>query len=124
MNEYIPNHTEQTRLDDVEYRKLAENLRERVECFPFPGLRVSSYEKLKAESDEFPELMTPIDELVKSFQENGFQIIEEANGNIFILPFNIMPTPNNVRDFSIFPKHLEITPDMDPELKRLILARW
>ncbi len=122
--ETAPEHMEiQRHMGDAEYRALAERIREREVGFPYPGLRQESYDRLKSESDEFPELVTPINELLKLFNEQGIQVVVEDNGNVFILPFYTEPTPNNIRDYSIFPKDLEIIPGMDPDLERLILAR-
>lgn len=123
MNEKVPIPQEHERLADDEYRKLAERLSERIEGFPFPGLEETSYLKLKAESDEFPDMATHIDALIVQFKEKGIQVFVEENGNVFILPLGIPPTPKNVFDNSIFPKYLQVSDDMDPDLKKLISAR-
>lgn len=124
MTEKIPNqHETRGRMGDAEYRALAERIREKEQGFPYPGLRQESYVKLKAESDEFPEIMTPIDDLVQMLTEQGMQVVVEDNGNVFIVPLYTEPTANNIRDYSVFPKDLEVVPEMDPDLRELILGR-
>lgn len=128
MIESIPNSPKQEKLSDLEYRSLGEILSQRVEGFPFPGLDEKSYAKLKSESEEFPDLGVHIDVLMSHYRlGGGIKVFVAKNGNVFIMPRNIPFSKTHVEDcvedYGLFPKHLNITPDMDIELKKLILAR-
>jgi hypothetical protein len=115
MNENIPtNEEEGTSLE--KYNLLAEKLSARVESLPFPSLKEDSYWNLKAESDTYPDCVTHIDDLIKRFEEEGIKVVIGPTKRVYILPFN----SDDIRNDSIFPRHLEITQDMDEDLKMLI----
>jgi hypothetical protein len=100
---------------------LAKELSESRESISFPGIDAESYQKLKANDEEFPGFVTPIDELVQRFENEGIKVVfgrDPESGNVFILPFG----SNDVENDSIFPKHLQIDESMDSRLKELILA--
>lgn len=99
---------------------LAKELSESREGLLFPGIDSDSYQKLKANDEEFPGFVTPIDELVRRFKNEGIKVVfgeDPESGNVFILPFESNDTQND----SIFPKHLQIDDSMDSRLKELIL---
>ena len=99
---------------------LAYELAESRESFPFPGINPDSYERMKADDEEFPGYTTPIDELVKRFQDEGMKVVLGKNpdsGNVFILPQG----SNDIESDSIFPRQLRTTDDMDERLSDLIL---
>lgn len=103
-----------------EYITLGERLANRAEGFPFPGLTDESYRSLKEVAEEFPEYSTPIDELLKKLQDGGMKIDlvigQKGLADIHILPReNADPLMDN-----LFPRHLQITDDMDEDLKKLI----
>ncbi len=85
------------------------------------GIDPEAYAAMKADEEEFPGLVTPIDERIKRLEEQGFRISFgrfKDSGNVFVLP----ALSENIREYSIFPRHLQIADDMDEELKKLILA--
>ena len=101
---------------------LTRELSESRECFIFPGFDSDSYQRLKAQDEEFPGLVTPIDELEKRFKEEGIKIVfgsDPESCNVYILPFG----SNDNRNDGIFPEHLKIVENMDPRFKELILTR-
>ncbi|MFA4817809.1 MAG: hypothetical protein WC608_03780 [Parcubacteria group bacterium] len=99
---------------------LAKELSESRESFPFPGVNPHSYQKLKADEEEFPGYVTPIDELIHRFKREGMKVVfgnDPESGNVFILPRG----SDDVENDSIFPKHLQVVEGMDRRLKELIL---
>ncbi len=115
MSESIPQVESELTLQ--QYLALAERLAGYSDAFPFQGLEEIGYQKLKAESDEFPGYATPIDDLIKRFEMEGVKIVIEK-GKVFVLPFNSTDIEND----SIFPRFLKMTDDMDNNLKTLIKA--
>jgi len=115
MSERIP--TVETALSLEKYLLFAESLAGISEKYPFPfsGIEENSYLKLKAESDEFPDMVTPIDVLIERFKAEGIKIVV-VNGKAFVLPGNSTDVEND----SIFPRHLKISEDMDRNLVTLI----
>ncbi|MDP2655027.1 MAG: hypothetical protein Q8P17_00470 [bacterium] len=104
-----------------EYIRLAVELSEHTEAFPFFGISSDAYIAIKEGEQEDPGYATPIDVLIERFREHGVKIVLGKNpqsGNVFVLPFG----SNNIEEDSIFPWHLDIRTDMDPKLKKLILA--
>ncbi len=102
-----------------EYITLGLELSRNPEGFPFPGIRSESYAIIKREEEEYPGFATPIDELLERFKKEGLKVVmsnDPASGNIFILPKNSMDVEND----NLFPRHLEITSDMNDKLKMLI----
>lgn len=99
---------------------LAKELNERREGFPFPGINPYSYQKLKADEEEFPGYATPIDELVQRFKREGIKVVfgnDPESGNVYILPQG----SDDVINDGILPKHLQVIEGMDRKLKELIL---
>lgn len=100
---------------------LATELRESQETFPFPGIEAEAYAKLKASDEEFPGCVTPIDELVERFRNEGMKVSLGAYSEsefVFILPAQ----SGDLRNDSVYPRHLQISETMDERLKKLILA--
>lgn len=108
----------------AERLQLAQELQESGETFSFSGIGSEDYENLKAaESGVPPELITPIDELIARFKKEGIKVALGKNpdsGNIFVLPGQSPADDEDIKENSIFPRHLQITEDMDERLKRLI----
>ncbi|KKQ46131.1 MAG: hypothetical protein US63_C0006G0008 [Candidatus Moranbacteria bacterium GW2011_GWC2_37_8] len=103
---------------------LSKELAESGEKFSFSGIESDSYAKLKAEEDEFPGFVTPIDELIQQFKDEGMKIAVVSGknakaGNVFVLPFG----SDDIKNDSIFPEKLQISENMDERLKELILLR-
>lgn len=124
MNEFPPNQFEEEEKErkKKEFIALAQGLSEKREGFPFPGIDPGSYAELKAIEEEFPGFATPIDELIKKFESTGFKVVfgeHGERGDIFVLP----SSSNDIENDGLFPRHLNISDDMDEALKRLILAR-
>lgn len=94
-------------------------LSERTESIPFKGLDEEAYAKLKAEEEEYPGMATPIDELLKRFDEQGLKVMlgkDPKSGNAFILPFE----STDVEMDSVQPGSLKVREGMDPLLVQLI----
>ena len=89
------------------------------ESLPFPGLNLESYNTLKSEEEEYPGFATPIDEIIRKFQEQGVKI-EPGNSpdgaNMFLLPKN-----SNDLDDSLRFKHLDIDAIENEQFKKLVL---
>ena len=68
---------------------LAKELGESHEVFPFPGVNSEAYLGMKDDEEKFPGYTTPIDELVKRFENEGMKVVlgkHPDSGNVFILP--------------------------------------
>ena len=85
--------------------------------FPFSGIEEAGYQKLKAESEEFPGLVTHIDELIARCNAEGIKIVV-VKGKAFVLPFR----SDDVENDSIFPRFLNVSDDMDRNLRVLVKA--
>ncbi|MDO8231654.1 MAG: hypothetical protein Q7T37_00400 [bacterium] len=99
---------------------LAIEIIESHEVFHFSGLDSDAYAKIKADEEESPGYATPIDELVKRFENEGMKVVLGKNpesGNVFILPLQ----SDDIENDSVFPKHLQISEGMNEKLKELIL---
>lgn len=96
------------------------------EIFSFSDIEADNYESLKAAEEGLPPgFVTPIDELIKRFKREGMKIVlgkHPQSGNIFIMPAESSVTDDDIEANSIFPRHLQITDDMDQRLKELIQA--
>ena len=122
MNEDHPNAAEH---NEVEQRRkeiidLAIELSESRESFPFSGINPEDYAKIKADRDEYPELFSPMDELMERFKSQGIKVMrgnDPSSINAFILPGESTDIEND----SIYPRHLQITDAMDERLVKLIL---
>ena len=98
---------------------LAVEIIESHEVFPFRGLDSGAYAKIKADEEESPGYATPIDELVKRFEDEGMKVVLGKNpesGNVFILPLQ----SDDIVNDSLFPRHLQISEGMNEKLKELI----
>ena len=89
------------------------------EGFVFSGIESDAYANLKADEEEFPGYITPIDEIIERLQSEGMKVVFGKNpesGNVYILPMN----SENIEEDSIQPKSLIIGETMDARLKELI----
>lgn len=96
---------------------LARELIDSNETLPFPGLNVESYNRLKAEEEEYPGLATPIDEIIKKFEEQGIKIEIGKNpdgSNMFLLPKD-----SDDVDDSLRLKHLNLGAIENKKLKKI-----
>ncbi|PCH91947.1 hypothetical protein COB80_01135 [Candidatus Kaiserbacteria bacterium] len=121
MKENIPsNSIEDKKSVDKQLKiALAMELFEGGETFLFPGIRPESYTRIKTEEAEFPGYSTPIDELLKRFENEGLKVVLGKNpgtGNIFVLPAG----SDDIENDSLFPKHLSTEGDIDERLLKLI----
>lgn len=123
MNEQIPNQApddnekEQKRKEIID---LVIELSRSQEGFPFPGINPEDYAKIKADRDEYPELFTPIEELMERFQSEGLKVVrgkDPSSINAFILP----ALSNDIENDSLYPRYLEIDDAMDERLQKLIV---
>jgi len=99
---------------------LAKELTENREKFSFSGIEADSYLKLKADENEFPGFVAPIDELIQRCEAEGIKIVlgdDPESGNVFVLPYE----SDDVRNDSIRPQHLKIDENMDRRIKELVL---
>ncbi len=102
---------------------LARELSASQEIFPFPGINPEAYSKLKADiaRDEGESGYTTamFDELVERFKNQGMKVVLgkfPESGNVFILPSQ----SSDIENDSIFPRHLQISEEMDDRLKEFI----
>ena len=117
----ISSHKEEQKHLLEKYITLAEELSNRTESFPFSGANSESYIKLKADDEEYPGFTTPIDEIIARMEIEGIRVTlgtHPESGNVFILP--MLSEDKDIENDSLFPRHLEITEDMDETLKELI----
>lgn len=121
MNERPPqNNIEDERsVSKGEIIRIAQELFEGGEVFPFPGLDPESYSKIKAEQEECPGYTTPIDELLERFNKEGFKVVlkDPESGNVLILP---QGSDDIYNDF-LFPRNLSTEGNIDERLSTLIL---
>lgn len=120
MSEGFPTRSEKEPTKKEKIIALAIEIIESHEVFPFSGLDSGAYAKIKSDEEESPGYATPIDELVKRFEDEGMKIVLGKNpesGNVFILPL----LSDDIENDSFFPKHLQIGEGMNEKLKELIL---
>ncbi len=121
MNEDNPgrvNLSEGTRARGREkIARLGAEMMEKNERLSFPGLVPESYAKLKESDERYPGYVTPIDELLKRFQNEGMKVVisDTESGNVHILPFE----SNDSRNDSILVKDL-VRDHLNPDLRKLI----
>lgn len=122
MNEQIPG-TPKHEVEKAEvkskYIEIAKELINRHERFSFPGLNEDAYNEIKAAETEYPGYSTPIDELLKKFQEQGVKVVFGKHGeagDIYILPLQ----SDDIANDNIFPRQLKIIEGMDEQLVKLI----
>ena len=103
---------------------LAIELSQNRESFPFHGIDTETYERMKVdEAKEIEEygfvLATPIDEILERMKTEGIKVVLGKNpesGNVYILPMQ----SDDIKNDSIFPKHLPSEGITDEKLKELI----
>ena len=107
-----------------DYLELAKRLGENREPFKFCGINQKYYPTLKAELEElgkqgevFGVTVTPIDDLITRFKEEGMKVFWE-DLNVFIIPAKC--GSGDVWASSISPKHLQIVAGMNEGLVDLI----
>ncbi len=100
-----------------EYQSLTTKVENFRGIFAFPGINGADYQKLKADSEEFPDVVTHIDDLVKRFENEGMKVVSEK-GHTFVLPY----LSSDIDRDSIYPWYLKLQDSMDPDLKALIEA--
>jgi hypothetical protein len=118
----MPTHSEKgpepTRIEKI--ISLAKELFESGETFPFFGIDLESYLKMKAGEAEDPGYTTPVDENIERFKTEGMKVVQGKNpqsGNVYILPTG----STDIEMDGIFPRQLKIREGMNPKLKELIL---
>lgn len=102
-----------------EFIALARELSESHESFPFPGIDPESYSKLKSAEEGLSGYVTPIDELIIRFKNEGMKVVlgeHPDSGNVFIVPSG----SDDIESDSVFPRHLQIDETMDERVKQLI----
>lgn len=100
--------------------QLASELIEKGETFEFPGINYESHANLKEAEEQYPAPVTPIDELIIRFENEGIKITlgkHPESGNVFVLPAN----SDDVVSDSIFPRDLDLAGVNDSILRELII---
>jgi hypothetical protein len=119
MSEGIPTRSEKEPTKKERIIALALELSEGHEVFPFSSIDPESYSKIKADEEEMPGYATPIDELLERFKREGMKVVLGKNpqsGNVFILPSQ----SDDIENDSLFPRHIQISEEMNERLKELI----
>ncbi|HBP01462.1 MAG TPA: hypothetical protein DD454_04615 [Candidatus Moranbacteria bacterium] len=101
---------------------LASELSYVQEAWRFPGIDPDSYAKLKAEEEELLGFCTPIDELIRRFENEGMKVVivpwkNNKGHNIHVLPFG----SDDIENDSIPPEKLQITEFLHEDFKEFIL---
>ena len=93
---------------------------ERGEIFPFPGVESVAEAKMKAVDEAYPGFTTPTDKILERLTKEGMKLVPQSKGNgqFFILPAE----SNNIEDDSIPPEYLVVNDAMNEDLKRFILS--
>lgn len=91
------------------------------EGFPFGGLKEEVIASQKEDEAEpwYPEEVTKLDDLLPRCEEHGIKVVfgdDPKSGNAIILPKD---SDNSEAD-GILPRTLNVTPDMDPKLRKLV----
>jgi hypothetical protein len=125
MIEGFPDQTEvkksENELNKEKIISLATLLSRQSEKLSFSGIDPEFYSKMKADEEEFPCNVTPIDEIIERIKNEGMKVLFGKNpetGNVYILPKG----SNDIENDSIAPKYLQISNEMSADLKELILA--
>lgn len=119
MSEGIPTRSEKEPTRREKIITLAVELHERSEVFPFVGIDLESYSRMKAAEEEYPGYTTPIDEIVDRFKNEGMKVVLGKNpqsGNVFVLPAQ----SDNIEMDSISLKQLQISGGMNEKLQELV----
>jgi len=101
--------------------KLALELIESGETFPFPGVSKAFYNKSKIEEVDFVEmgLVTPIDDVIEKFQREGMKVV--LGDDPMAINVLVIPGPNTKIDADSFLiQNLDIIRFMDPRIVKLI----
>ena len=119
MSEYKPDQDEKAQATPEEKKReriaLAESLEGRK--FVFSGISERYNATLSAERAEYQDFFTGTwDELMDKFKSQGMKVHTGKNGEIYILPAESTDVEND----GIMLRHLEVSDDMDEELKELI----
>ena len=125
MSEFLggnedPAEKSEGKLSREEIISLGNEICERGEIFPFPGVESTAYAKMKATDEAYPGFSTDTDEIIRRLTKEGMKLVPQANGNgqFFILPAE----SNNIEDDSIPPEYLVVNDAMNEDLKRFILS--
>jgi hypothetical protein len=117
----LPSNEEQKKADREKYIQLIETLSQKVDGFPFPGVDEETLKGLLEEEAKYPGFATPVEKLLIRMREEGIKIVQgvhPGSGNVFVVPL----LSDDIENDSLFPRHLDPTPDMDSQLRELILA--
>lgn len=98
------------------YQALARKLEMRTEILPFPGLEAVAEASLVAEYEEYPDFGNDPRAVIARLAAEGMKVVY-GKTHIFLLPFESKDLEND----GLFPQHFQVTDDMDPELRELIL---
>jgi len=94
------------------------------EVFPFTGIKLATYNRIKTDQEEEIELMgqtvcTPIDELLERYENEGLKVVLGKNpesGNVFVLPRD----SDDIVNDSFLLSTLSLDGDIDQRLFDLI----
>lgn len=120
--QYTPEESSNPEQAKQEKIRLAKELFESGEVFPFPGLAEGMKERLEAEEAEIPnysDYALPIADLLSNLESRGMRIVlgkYPDSGNIFA----ILNGSENIERDSLLLRHLKVTGGMDKRLQRLI----
>lgn len=87
--------------------------------FRFRGITDETYARMKADEEEYPGFATPIDELLRRFDEHGFKLVmadDPQSPNIFAVPADSTDTASD----SVLLRTLKIQDGMNPRIVKLI----
>jgi hypothetical protein len=104
----------------VDIISLNRELGESHEKFSWPGLQPDSYEKIKADEEQYLGYTTPIDELIERCKAEGIKVLlgkYPESGSVFIMPAG----SDDIEQDSLSPKYLVANRVMDGRLKKLIV---
>jgi hypothetical protein len=116
MNMEMPNFNKKQE-SEPDKLTLAMELIEGNESLSFPGLNIESYNRLKADEEEYPGFATPIDEIIKKCEEQGVKIEIGKNpdgSNMFLLPKDSDDVDDSLRF-----KHLNLSAIDNETFKKL-----
>lgn len=103
-----------------EITRMAQELSEQGEAFPFLGLDAEQYKAMKQTDEQYPGFSTPTDEIIELLKNDGMKVVVSPehpdSGNVFIIP-----TTTDNFDFSLPLSSLDVAPTLDPRIADLIL---
>lgn len=90
------------------------------EAFPFTGIDPEAYSKMKVDEEPYLDSghFTPIDEVIKKFQE-GMKIVLGKDQDAYALPLH----SNDLQGEGVLLKNLRIDQSIDIRLHQLILLK-